>query len=85
MEWKIENCELGTMLIDWENRKLTIQGIDGSYRGMTPEDILAFLKNDNTEDTERFAIVYWHEPTQFCLYGRDEFVNEVGAARSKGK
>lgn len=86
MEWKSGDCELGTMLIDWGNRTVTMQGIDGCCPGMTPEEILAFLeKEKHEEQTDRFAMVCWHEPKQFCLYGMDGFVNEVSAERSEGE
>jgi hypothetical protein len=78
MAWKSgDECELGTLLIDWERRRLEMEGIDGCSPGMRPQDVLAFLQKKDDEQIDRFAMVYWHEPKQFCLYGMDDFVNEV--------
>ena len=66
------------MLIDWKKHTVELIGIDGCSPGMTPQTVLEFLEKQNDEvEVNHFAMVYWDEPKQFCLYGKDEFIKEV--------
>jgi hypothetical protein len=77
MGWK-NDCEIGSLMIDWKNRTFEMDGIDGCSPGMTPEDVLEFLKKGNGQkEIDRFAMVFWHEPKQFCLYSIEGFLKEV--------
>ena len=77
-----EEFECGLMVIDWNNKTWTVNGLGGhSNDQMTPERVLSELRGIHPTGFEFIALVGWKENSdgyqQVCFYDLEQFEENV--------
>jgi hypothetical protein len=73
------NACLGTLVIDWANRKYTFEGMDGNgTTEMTADEVTAaFEDHAANPDIEVVALIFWPENEQLCAHDAESFEGEL--------
>jgi hypothetical protein len=75
---------LGTLVIDWVNRKVTFAGMDGDdgYDEMTVDQVKATLaEHAGNPDVEAMALIFWTENEQLAVHDDTSFEAELAHER----
>jgi hypothetical protein len=79
---------LGTLVIDWANRKYTFSGMDGTGTAeMTAEAVQAVIaEHVDKPDVEVAVLIFWPENEQLAVHDAAGFEGELDHDReSKGE
>lgn len=70
---------LGTLVIDWANRKYEFCGMDGNGTAeMTAEEVRATIaEHADNPDVEVSVLIFWPENEQLCAHDADGFEGEM--------
>jgi hypothetical protein len=74
---------LGTLVIDWKNRKVEFAGMDGNGGDdMTIAEVEATLaEHADNPDVEAMALVFWTENEQLAVHDDTSFAAELAHER----
>lgn len=72
------DAEFGYLVIRWKEKKILLRGMPGDEPNMPPAEVVKAVRRfSKNPDVTVYAVMFWLDVRQLCLYDELEFLTQV--------